>query len=453
LFSYKSICLIVIFLVFNLCDLCMAQALNHKDVVIDALRHSPNLRMRIEDIRISDAQYRTSFAGLLPSINISSRGERYENLDTRNSANIETIGNEVVGGNQSSWRSSVNLTGQYYFSHWYKKRYETKYYEQLKDSSVHQCDAEAKKVIREVTDNYGSLLEAKLKLDYSTRILRRLKDIVKIKKDAYAVGHYSFEDVLKAETDVVSTEREITRIQKDMTDLLHRLSGYTGGSYFENTVIDPIMFQGEIVPIDEKRAAAGTPEYKVRQKEMEAMRSKATSTRNNLLPDISFYGRYDLFNSSPDGLDASLKDTRPSSYSAGVLISLPLFDGGARLWEWRKNLYEIRKQEESIRATLEERYKDIKTIYDGHHNLTRSYRHFKKLDDQYAKMMSISKKAQSLGERSNLDMLELEKDALSVERDLKITEQTLAVYETQMELELDYNKFLRKYDGNWACSY
>jgi hypothetical protein len=68
-------------------------------------------------------------------------------------------------------------------------------------------------------------------------------------------------------------------------------------------------------------------------------------------------------------------------------------------------------------------------------------------------MISIGKKAQALGERSNLDMLELEKDALSVERDLKISEQTLAVYETQLELELDYNKFLRKYDGDRACSY
>lgn len=451
--GYQSIFLISIFFVFNLCDLCMAQSLNHRDAVIDALRHSPNLRMRIEDIRISDAQYRVSFAGLLPSINVSGRGERYENLDTRNSNNIQTIGNEVVGGYQSAWRSSVNLTGQYYFSHWYKKRYETKYYEQLKDSSVHQCETEAKKIIRELTDIYGALIEAKIKLDYSNRILRHLKDIMKIKKDAHAIGHFSFEDILKAETDVVSTEKEMTRIQKDMTDLLHRLSVYTGGSYMENTVIDPIAFQGEIGTIDEKRAAAGAPEYKMRQKEMDAIRSKTASARNNLLPDISVYARYDLFNSSPDSLDASLRDTRPSSYSAGVLVSLPLFDGGARLWEWKKNLYEIRKQEESIRAALEERHKDIKTISDGYHNLTRSYRHFKKLGDQYAKMISIGKKAQALGERSNLDMLELEKDALSVERDLKISEQTLAVYETQLELELDYNNFLRKYDGNWACSY
>lgn len=432
---------------------CFAQALNYKDVVICALRHSPNLRMRIEDIKISDVQHKISFAGLLPSINLSGRAERYENLDTRNSSNIETIGSEVVGGNQTAWRSAVNLTGQYYFSHWYKKRYETKYYEGLKEAGVHQCGAEAKKIIREVTDVYGALVESRIKRDYSMRILHGLKAIYKIKKEAFAVGQYSFEDLLKAETDVTALEREITKTNKELMDQYHRLSGYTGGLYSEDVIIDPIIFKGVIESIDEKRAVAAAPEYQARQKEMEAIRSKTISARNSLLPDISVYGRYDLFNSSPASLDASIRDTRPSSYSAGILVSVPLFDGGAKLWEWKKNTYEIRKQEQNLRATMEENSKNLKTLSDGYNNLSRSYLHFKKISDQYARMISISQRAQTLGERSILDMLELEKDAMSVERDLKITEQTLAVYETQMSLELDYNKFLRDYDGNWACSY
>jgi outer membrane protein TolC len=430
-----------------------AQALNYSDVVMDALRHSPNLRMRIEDIKISDAHYRTSYAGLLPSIHINGRAERFENLDARNSSAIETIGSEVVGGSQTAWRSALNVTGQYNFSHWYKKRYETQYYERLKHAGIHQCEAEAKKIVREVTDIYGMIVESRIKLDYSSRILNGLKEILKIKKEAFAIGQYSFEDLLKAETDMTALERDITKTRKDLSDQYHRLSGYTGGLYSETLILDSLIFKGEIEKIDEKRAVASAPEYKMRLEEMEAVRSKTAAARNSLLPDISVYGRYDLFNGSPDSLDASIRDTRPSSYSAGVLVSLPLFDGGAKFWEWKKNLYEIRKQEESIRETMETRKKEINTIRDGYNNLKRSYQHFKKLSDQYAKMMSISQKARTLGERSLLDMLELEKDALAVERDLKITEQTLAVYETQMALELDYNKFMRDYDGNRACSY
>ena len=68
-------------------------------------------------------------------------------------------------------------------------------------------------------------------------------------------------------------------------------------------------------------------------------------------------------------------------------------------------------------------------------------------------MLEISKKAYDLGERSKIDILELEKDALTMERDLKVTEQSMAIYEKQFALELDYNKFLRDYNGDWACRY
>lgn len=448
-----SLFAVIISIVILIPGIANADVLIYRDVVVDVLRHSPQLRMKIEDIRISHAQYRTSFAGLFPSINLSGRAERYENIDSRSQDNIQTIGNEVVGGNQSAWRSSLNLTGQYYFSHWYKKRYETKYYEELKESAIYQCDSEAKKIIREITNIYGSLVETRMKLNYSQQILLHLQEILKIKKGAHAAGQLSFEDVLKAETEVVSVEKEITGAKKELQDIFYRLSVYTGGSYSENTQLDPILFKNEMAHYDEKTAIMAAPEYKMRAKEMEAISSKTAAARNNLLPDISVYARYDLFNSSPANLNASIRDTEPTSYSVGVLVSLPLFDGGARIWEWKKNIYEIRKQEENTRATYEEKDKEIKTIRDGYNNLSKSYQHYKKLSEQYEKMKVISQKARALGERSQLDVLELEKDALAVERDIKITQHMLAVYETLMTLELDYNKFLRDYDGNWACSY
>lgn len=429
-----------------------ADALTYRDVVADTLRHSPLLQMKVVDIKISAAQYKTSFAGLLPSVNLSGRAERYENLAANTSSNIETIGNEVVGGYQSAWRSSVSLTGQYYFSNWYKKRYETHYYEKMKESSVHQCEAEAKKIIREVTDIYSSLVEAGIKCDYSEKILVELETILKIKKEAYAVGQYSFEEVLKAEADVTTVEREWVKDKKELIDQCHRLSGYTGLNCSEKIAVEPMPVRGAAGIEDESKAVLASPEYRMRLKEMDAIHAKTTAARNSLLPDISVYARYDLFNSSPENLNASIRETEPTSYSVGVLVSLPLFDGGAKYWEWKKNLYEKRKQEENIRATMEENKKNIKTLSDGYNNLTKSYQHFKKLSDQYERMTSISKKAQALGERSLLDSLELKKDALTVERDLKIMENTLAVYERQMALEIDFNQFVRDYDGNWACS-
>jgi hypothetical protein len=68
-------------------------------------------------------------------------------------------------------------------------------------------------------------------------------------------------------------------------------------------------------------------------------------------------------------------------------------------------------------------------------------------------MMDISNKALLLGERSKLDIMDLEKDALTVERDFIIAEHSVAIYEKQIALELDYKNFVSEYDGDWACKY
>lgn len=451
----RKIILAVIFIIFIVFinHTVHADDLIYGDAVIESIRHSANLRVKIEEIRISDAQYRENFAGLYPTLNFAGRAERYENVDTRNQTTIYTIGNEVVGGNQSAWRSSMYLMGQYYLSHWYKKRYEAAYYEKLRDSSIHQCETEAKKTLRDVTEIFGTLLEGKIKLKYSAEILRRLQDILKMKKEAFTMGQFSYEDVLKAETDAVNMEKEITKIKKEISETSLRLSGYTGSHYSENTEVEQLILTGNLSLTEVKMVIAATPEYKARQKEMEAIRYKEKAAGNNFLPDISIYGRYDFFNSSPDSLDASLRDTRPASYSVGLLVNLPLFDGGAKKWERQRNLYEIRKQEENIRATFEEKNKVIKTLQAGYEALSKQYKHYKRLNEQYEKMLEISKKAYNLGERSKIDIIELEKDALAMERDIKITEQSMAAYEKQFALELNFNEFVGDYGGDWACKY
>ena len=334
---------------------CRADFLDYRNVVTDSISYSASLRVKMQDVLISDAQYRSNFAGLYPEISVSGRSERYENLDHRNNADIHTIGNEVIGGSQSAWRSSLYLSGQYYISHWYKKRYEAKYYEKLSDSSIHECEMEEKKMIREVTDIFRSIAEGKIKLKYADEILVRLNEISRLKKEAFTIGQFSYEDVLKAETDTLNMGKDITSIRKDLKESFEKLSNYTGKSYSEDMEIVTLPHNGQSSIADETRVVVGTPEYKARQKELEAIRFKEKSIGNNFLPDISIYARYDLYNSSPYSMDESLSDVRPTDYSVGILISLPLFDGGVRKWERRKTLHEIKKSEESVRLAFNEK--------------------------------------------------------------------------------------------------
>ncbi len=450
--SKLIICFLVFCLLFCFDYSALAEMLTYQNAIKDSINSSAGLRVKMEDVRIANAQYRGSFAELYPSINVNGRTERYENLDNRNNQILDTIGNEVVGGNQTAWRASLSLSGQYFFSHWYKKRYEVQYYEKMRDVNVHECESSAKKTIRDVTDIFGGIAEGKIKLKYGIEILSRLENIAKIKKQASTLGQYSYEDVLKAQSDALSMEKEIIQIRKELKEYLARLGIYTGNNYSEETEIAHLTPQGWFPVTDEKKVVLATPEYLARRRELEAARSREKAAANNFWPDISLYGRYDLYNATPD-FNATFNDVRQVGYSAGLLISIPLFDGGVRKWERQRNIHEIRKQEESAWAAFAEKNKDIKTLQAGLNELNKTYNHFRRLNEQYEKLMTIARKAYFWGERSNLDIMDLEKDALGVERDFKAAANSLAVYEKQLMLEMDYKQFMREHDGDWSCKY
>ncbi len=444
---------VVLFLAVVFCSVSRAEELTYRDAVRDTISQSARVRVKIEDINVSDAAYRQNFAGLYPEITVNSRIEKYENLDKRNEQGINTISGEVIGGGVSAWRSSAYLWGQYYLSHWYKKRFEANYYERLKDMSVHDCEAEVKKLIREVTDVFCSLSEGRIKIRYASEILKRLRGVLHLKKQSYKNGQIAYEEVLRTEADAVSQEKDLAALRKEFKENLDRLHSYTGKAYRDDVDVEKLVSSGSMQISDFRQLIDHTPEYKARMRELEALKYKEKAANNNFWPDISLYGRYDYYGSNTNNLNDALHDLRETALTGGILISLPIFDGGVRKWERKKNMYEVRKREESVKAVIEEKGRDIKTLYTGYTELSRSLKHYKKISDQYAKMLNISKKAHDLGERSMIDIIEMEKEALTVERDLKVTEHSLAAYEKRLVLETDYRNFIMEYYGDSACKH
>jgi outer membrane protein TolC len=445
--------LIVLLLTLGTVSLSRADILTYQDAIKKTLDNSSRIRVKIEEINISDAAYQQNLAGLYPEISANGRLEKYENMDKRNGLGIKTVSSEIVGGDSNAWRSNVYLWGQYYLSHWYKKRFETAYYEKLRDMSVYECAAEVKKLIRDFTEVFSAVAERKIRIRYASDIMKLLQDVLSLKKHAFAGGQVSYEEVLKVDIEIAKTEKEISSLRKEFKEYLELLYIYMGKIHGDDVEVE------EFVPDGNKRVSnfleflEETPEYKARMMELEALKFKEKAVSNNFWPDISLYGRYDYYNSDPDSPDRSVKDIRETSYSAGILINMPLFDGGVRKWERKKNFHELKKQEESIKLVMEERGRDIKTLNAGYTELSRSLKYYRKLAEQNEKMLSITQKAHGLGERSVIDIMETKIDALTVERDLKMIEHTLAFYEKRLMLETDYKYFISEHYGDWACKY
>lgn len=429
-----------------------AELITYRDVIEAAIRSSAGLKVKEQDIKIAHAAYRQAFAGLYPELTLTGRLERYENLD-KDTRDIQSVNSEVVGG-QSSWRSLAYLSGQYEISSWYKKRYEASYYQKLRDAAVFDCSTESKKLARDMTDLFGRLAEGKVRLRYGGEIIKALQDLVDLRNQSLGGGEASREEVIKAESDLESAEREQATLMKELRENLEALNSYTAKSYAATDEIESLNAETDHEAAEPTmHQIEDAPELKARRKELEALQLKAKSTFNNYLPDVSMYGRYDYYGSDTDSMDNALREIRESGYNAGILISLPIFDGGARKWERVKTGEEIKKQEESIRAAIEERKRELRTSYAGYTELSRALTHYRKLAEQYEKLRVISGKAAALGQRSRADLLEMERDYLQIVRDLKVTETTLGVYQKRLAIESDYGSFMREFYGNGSCQY
>ena len=126
------------------------ERLAYEDVVGEALGYSSRLKAKKEEVFISEANYRQSLSNLYPTLALNGRLERFNNLTRQDS--IGTINGAVVGGLQDEWRSSVFVLGEYTLSNWYKKRYESDYYERLTEASLYESESEKKKIVLEITD-------------------------------------------------------------------------------------------------------------------------------------------------------------------------------------------------------------------------------------------------------------------------------------------------------------
>ena len=420
-------------------------SLSYEGAVGDALRHCSRLRVKQEEIRINEASWRQSLSSLFPTVALNGRLERFGNL--AGPTGIGTINGQVVGGLQDEWRSSVFVLGEYTLSNWFKKRHESHYYERLTEASIHDSEAEKKKIVLEVTELYGSLAEGAIRLRYLDRMIDRMMEAVSLRAAANREGEISGEDLIRAEIALVDLEKERTEAARQFKENLTRLTLYTGVEYDEGVAVTGLGAGDEIPEGPGPGRIEQTPEYRAKRKEVEAQQEKGRAARNNLLPDVGVYGRYDFYGRNPELYD-SMKDLDRNSWNAGVYISIPIFDGGLRKWERERAAREIRRQEEALKALRQEKGRDAAALYVKLRELDRTIAQYRRLLARYEKLLAIASGAAALGGRSRAELLESGKEALAIERDMEVYINQRAVAVRKYRLETDFAGAMGELDGN-----
>ncbi|MBP8696013.1 MAG: TolC family protein, partial [Syntrophobacterales bacterium] len=246
---------------------------------------------------------------------------------------------------------------------------------------------------------------------------------------------------------VVDLEKERTEAALRFKENLTRLTLYTGVEYGEDVTVQGLGAAAEVSERPGAERVEQTPEYRAKRKEVEAQREKGRAARNNLLPDVGVYGRYDFYGRSPEVYD-SMREMDKNSWNAGVYITIPLFDGGLRRWERERAARELRRQELSLRVLVEEKRRDSSGLLVKLRELDRTIAQYRQLLARYEKLLAIAAGAAALGGRSRAELLESGKEALAVERDLEVCVNQRAVAERKYRLETDFARAMEDLDGN-----
>jgi outer membrane protein TolC len=422
-----------IFLVLWLNSPCFAETFTYEKILKLAIENSPILKAKSYDIEISSLSYKQSYANILPQISLGNRIEKFENLTP--TTGFITVGGQVIGGQPDEWRTAIYLTGEYYLSNWYKKLPEINYYKTLKDYSIYDCQTELKKLIKDVLDAYSTLIEVNIKLKYSKIILDQLKEIYLLKKLMYEKGEISYEELLKTETEIEVMLREQTELKRQFNIALLRLYELTDKKFSIEDTFQEIELKGNFNFAQTNIETL--PEIKAQSKQKEALEERLKSIKLNFLPDLILYTRYDLYGSSYYGLSSSWEDLQKTAFTAGIFLTMPIFDGGRLYWEKQKAFLELKKQEERIKQVKQEKIREIQSFYLSYSELKNTLKRYENLMKYYKKILDIAEKAYTLGEKSKLEILETKKDIASIQRDMKVTENSLANLEKKLEIEIN----------------
>lgn len=432
---YKKTLSFIIFLILFLKPfLVLGETFSYEEIINTALKYSPRLKEKAYEMNIANAVYKQSLSYFYPQISLSTRTEKFENL--AETTGFIIVGGQVIGGQPDEWRTGLYLTAEYYISNLYKRWFDTSYYRLLKEVTHYDCRAEVKRLLKDITDLYAKIIEGKIKLKYSELILDKLKEIHSLEMVAYEKGEVSYEDLLKTEAEIEAALKEQTNIRRELKVYLSDLSWITGKRLTLEDNFLSIPAKGEIHEIEFSGRITDLSEYKAQLKQIRAFEERLKSVKMSYLPDIIFYARYDLYGSSLDTFGDALGNVEKTAFTTGIFITLPLFDGGRIKWEKMRTLYELERQKERLKSIEIEKGREIDNFYLTYKETKDNLRRYKNLLEYYKKLFYIEKRAYELGEKSKIELLQIEKDLLSLERDTKITENTLASLEKKIEIEL-----------------
>jgi outer membrane protein len=234
-------------------------------------------------------------------------------------------------------------------------------------SNERDADRVVQEVVLNVKQAYYSLLAAKELLLVAQQTIEQTESHLRQAEAFFHSGSRPRFDVTRAEVEVNTAKLGMINAKNTVRIRTIGLYNAMGIDPAGEIVTEETLTTPAIIPLMEQaldEALRTRPEMQKAEADIEAARARLKAEQSNYWPTLSANGAYNWANGSSEM--GPFKGDIQNSWNAGVLLSMPLFEGGitrGKVGEARANLRVLEAQKQTLRQSilieLNQAYADI----------------------------------------------------------------------------------------------
>lgn len=303
-------------------------ALSMEQVVTLALEHSRKIKASGADQRVMASMRREALAGFLPSL--SANGYLVNQNMTPNiynSAGDTMARNYLIAGTNRT--QDLNLTAMWPLFSGGRTYYGYKAAKARAEAADQMLRGTETDVAMQARLDYIAVLKEAENARVTGDLVRQTEERLRVSREEFAAGRAAQFNVLRDEAELANAIQMDTMAKNQAQLALITLKTTLGVDLASPiTLTEPLQYQPIAASVDEgiRQALVSHPEILAAEKEMQATESEVRSAWGRYLPELSATWMYDWQRMRNRGEPTD----KPEGYSAGVVLTIPLFDGFMR---------------------------------------------------------------------------------------------------------------------------
>jgi len=326
-------------------------SINFDDVMQKAKEHSYDLKIADFNILISKQDVRYYKSEYFPKLNLGAGMEYTKNFRDIGDSTIMSIGDAFINP-YTRFQSMLGVNVAYNLFDFGVRGGNVK----MAKEDTQLKELETKEKLQELNltllDTYTKILVFSKQIEINKKILELEEKNLNMKERLYKAGELSKTELNDEQVKINQIKTRIADLSSMKQESLNWLSFYTGEDYDFNLKVAEIKNTGFDVNSFTDYTKSIT--WKVHEKNITKKEFELGVVKRQNLPKITAYGRYYLYGSNYSNWGKSL-GIKPSNFSVGASINMPIFDGfkhGAQVERTKLELKQLYVERDKAIAQL-----------------------------------------------------------------------------------------------------